>query len=256
MSDEENSSQQSAVGGQQPNPKSEIEDPKLYDPSARNRFEYEVREGGQKFDCAHVFGPLTDERYMKLQRDLKIKGTSGDDVTNESLEAACSLWDDIIVEVENIDYPEGSDWKKLIPTKEKSEAIDDLLAVAIVEPEETVAGKRRLGETDPTQIIVTEAWFNMEAVKQVHTLKAKSFELEKKYDRINGKQFQPEKTRGLKRKAKMQYVPQQDKLGALYDEMWLKTEGFGNDDDIPLRFKVQVITYIFAPTLDQKKLGK
>lgn len=231
----------------------------LYDPQARNRFEYEVRSGGQKFDIAHVFGPLSDERYMQWTRELKVRGTA-DDISEESREATARLWDDIIVEVENIEYDPDADWKALIPSGEKLEAVNDLLAVAVVEPEETTHTKLRLGAA-ATQTIVTEAYFNGEVTQQTHVLAAKSFELEKKYERIQAKRIRQEPTKGLRRKPKIEYIPQDDKLGGLYDEMLISTTGFVGEgykftDVIPLRFKVLVINYIFAPTLDQKKLGK
>ena len=64
---------------------------------------------------------------------------------------------------------------------------------------------------------------------------------------------------GLRRKPRVEYIPQDEKLGELYDEMAIETTGFhrtGTSPDVPLRFKVLVVNYIFAPTLDQKKLGK
>src|SRR4051812_5892891 len=82
------------------------EPPPPFDADARNRFEFTVREGVKKYETAHVFGPLTDERYMKWLRDFKIRGND-DDVSEEAREASVALWDDVITEVEKIQYPEG-----------------------------------------------------------------------------------------------------------------------------------------------------
>jgi hypothetical protein len=225
--------------------------------AARNRFEYEVSEDGQKFDVAHVFGPLDDDRYMQWNRDLKVRGGGGnDEINEEAREATAKLWDDLIVEVENVEYPEDADFRTLIDSQEKLDAINDLLAVAIVEPEATSSGKRQLvpkGE-NPTQTIVTEAYFNGQVSQQTHVLKAKTFEFEKKFQRILGKRLREEKTRGLRRKPKLEYIPQDDKMGGLYDEMHVSSENFVGAT--PLRFKVLVLQYIFAPKLDQKPLGK
>lgn len=239
---------------------------KIYDANARNRFEYEVNHNGQKYDIAPVFGPLEDERYMQWVRDLKVKGSQGGDATDESREATVALWDDVILEVENVEYPEGAEWKSLIDSGTKLESMNDLLAVAIVEPEETVKSKLVLGKVDATHTVITEAWFNGEPVQQEHILKTKSFELEKKYERIMSKRIREEKTRGLhRRKAQIEYVPQDEKIGELYDEMCVSVSGFissptettlGFGKAVPLRFKTLVINYIFAPKLDAKNLGK
>ncbi len=224
----------------------------IYDAEAKNRFEYEV-EGGA--EIAHVFGPLSDERYMQWNRDFKLRGSDENNVNEESREASVKLYDDIIVEVENIDYPEGADWKALLDSKYKIEALNDLLAVAIFEPEKGDGTKLKLGTENDTQTITTECWFNGEAVQQTHTLKKRSFELEKKYDRIQAKRAKVEQTRGLSRKPKVEYIPQDDKIGAMYDEMLVSATGFANDT-IPLRFKVKVIHEIFGTKSKAKNLGK
>lgn len=226
----------------------------FYDAEARNRFEYEV-EGGA--EIAHVFGPLTDERYMQWNREFKVRGTE-DDIKEEAREASVRLYDDIIVAVENIDYPEGADWRALLDSKYKIEALNDLLAVAIVEAEKGESTKLKLGSVDDTQTVVTEAWFNGEAVQQTHTLHKRSFELEKRFDRIQAKRSKTEQTRGLRRKAKVEYVPQDDKLGLLYDDMCVSVSGFTltGENAIPLRFKVLVMTYVFGTKSKAKNLGK
>lgn len=241
--------------------KSKISDLKIYDADARNRFEYEV-EGGA--EIAHVFGPLSDERYLQWNRELKVKGNENE-ISEEAREASVRLYDDIIVAVENIDYVEGADWKALLDSKYKIEALNDFLAVAIVEAEKGENTKLKLGGEADTQMITTECWFNGEAVQQTHTLQKRSFELEKKFDRIQSKRIKTEQTRGLSRKPKIEYVPQDDKLGGLYDEMIVEASGFkamtsGDHETlaacVPLRFKVLVMTYVFGSKSKAKNLGK
>lgn len=247
----------------EPNPKSEIQNPQSYDASARNRFEFEMHHGGQTYDIAHIFGPLDDERYMQWNRDLNVRGDQ-DNVEEEAREASAALWDDIITEVEGVEYDEGADWKALIPGRTKVEAINSLLAVAIVEPDERAKANRklRLGEA-ASRTVTTEAYFNGEIIQQQHVMQEPSFELEKKYERIQSKRLKQERTGGLRRKPRIEYVPQDEKLGGLYDEMCISTTGFAGGtpascrQDVPLRFKTAVVHYLFAPTLETlNRLGK
>lgn len=226
----------------------------IYDADARNRFEYEV-EGGS--EIAHVFGPLSDERYMQWNRDLKVRGNE-DDVSEEAREASVKLYDDLIIEVENIEYPEGSDWKSLLDSQYKIDALNDLLAVAIVEAEPEKGGKLQLGtpEAAAQQTITTECYFNGAIVQQTHVLVKRTFEFEKKYDRIQAKRTKQQKIGGLRRRqANVEYVPQDDKLGGLYDEMFVSADGFANGR-VPMRFKVLVMHNIFGPKSKAKNLGK
>jgi hypothetical protein len=225
--------------------------PVLYDADARNRFAFSVREGMEKYDTAHIFEPLSDPRYMQWQREFKIKGNE-DDVSEEAREASVKLWDDQIFQVENIDYPDGEDWKALISPAEKIEAINAYLAVAIGDDIHENKGQRRIGQT-ATVKIPTEAFFNGDIATQIHEMRPVSLELEKKYSRIQAKRFKQEKVGGLRnRKAKIEFIPQDDKLGELYDEMFVGQEGFVNGV-IPLRFKTTVIHHLFGEKLDQKK---
>lgn len=223
----------------------------VYDPDAKNRFEYKYKEDGFVYDIAFIFGPVSDERYLQWIREFKVSGND-DDVSEESREASCRLWDDLILEAENVEYEKGADWRSLIDNQEKIDSLNDLLAVAVVEAAEPAAGRRKLGGST-TQTVVTEAWVNGEAVQQRHELQKKSFELEKKYSRIQAKRFKQTTVGGaLKRKPKIEYVPQDEALGRLYDEMLVKAEGFA-DERIPLRFKTTVMHELFASKLDQKK---
>ena len=133
------------------------------------------------------------------------------------------------------------------------------MAVAIVEPEGRKGGKLRLGELQAEQTIVTEVWFNGQVVQQQHVLKPKTLEWEKKFERIQKKRFREEKIKGLhRRKPTIEFIPQDDKIGELYDEMVIDALGFAATAPgrVPLRFKTLVINYVFAPKLDQKSLGK
>jgi hypothetical protein len=234
-------------------PQGEAKPVTIYDAEARNRFEFTITgDDGLKYDTAHIYGPESDDRYMQWVREFNIKGNE-DDIAEESREATVRLWDDLVVEVENIEYDPQSDWKSLIDHQEKIESLNSFHAVAIVEPEEIAQGKRVLGGNVETQVVFTECWFNGEAVQQKHVIKKKSFELEKKYSRIQAKRFKQQKIGGsLKRKTKIQYVPQDAAIGELYDEMFVSQEGFANGV-IPLRFKTQVTHSIFASKLDPKK---
>jgi hypothetical protein len=195
---------------------------KLYDPEARNRFEYEVRENGSIFEVGHVFGSLSDERYVQWQREFKIKGNDENDVDEQSLEASVRLWDDIIIEVENIDFEAGTDWKAFIPYSEKIDALNDYLAVAIADETEDqkAVTKRTIGPGQSSQTVITEAWTNGDVAKQKHVLVRATMELKKKYSRIQSKRFKQETIKGLhRRQPKVEFVPQDEKLGELYDEM-------------------------------------
>lgn len=222
----------------------------IYDADARNRFEFDVREGVKKYETAHVFDRLEDLRYMQWLREFKLTGNE-DDVSEESREASVRLWDDIIFTVERIKYPEGSDFRTLIPQMEKIEALNAFLSVAIGADIVQVDGDRILGG-DTTQTVVTEAFFNGQIVTQTHELQQSNFEFQKKYARIQGKRFQEEKVGGLRGKPKVKYFPQDHKIGELYDEMAVSQTGFAGGI-IPLRFKTTVIHHLFGERLSQKK---
>jgi hypothetical protein len=226
---------------------------KLYDPEAQNRFEYEVRQDGFIYDIAHVFGRLGDTRYIQWLSDFKIRGNE-DQVDEESMEASIRLWDDVIIAVENVEFAPDVDWKTLIPYGEKLEAVNNLLAVAIAEPDDARAkGPLRLGEQAKNQTVWTEAWFNGDVVKQAHTLRESTLEFKKEYSRIQGKRFKQEKIKGLyKRQPKVEFIPQDEKVGELYDKMIVSTEGFAGDW-VPLRFKTTVMNHVFESKVDPKK---
>lgn len=226
-------------------------EPAAYDAAAKNRFEFDVREGVKSYETAHVFNTLEDERFMQWLREFHLKGNE-DDVNEESREASVRLWDDLIAVVEKIQYPDGEDFRKLIPASEKIEALNAYLSVAIGSDIERVEGDRQLGDPNSMQTVVTECYFNGEIATQKHELRPVTLEMQKKYSRIQQKRFKQEKIGGLRRKAKMEYVPQDDRIGELYDEMMVFTTGFVGDK-IPLRFKVLVIDHLFAEKLDQKK---
>ena len=229
----------------------------IYDPAAKNRFEFTVREDGVKYEIAHIFGELTDDRYLQWLKDFNVRGTE-DDVEENSREAACKLWDDLIDRVEGVEFEEG-DWKSFVPYSEKVEAVNQLTAVAIGEDEDVkpATGPRRLGPATATVTVITEAWFNGDVTQQRHELRAKNAELEKKYARIQGRRFKQDQTKGFRKKQKVTYVPQDEKLGDLYDEMVIGATGFAvgfdNKSTVPLRFKTAVVHEIFASPVEAKK---
>lgn len=222
----------------------------IYDADARNRFPFEVREGVNLYDTAHIFEPLSDERYMQWLREFKMRGNE-DMLDEESREATCRLWDDLIFEVEKVTVPDGKDIRDVIPPAEKIEAISALMAVAIGADIRKADGSRSFDE-NATQTVATEAYFNGEIAVQTHVLKQAGLEWQKKYARINARRFKQEKVGGLRRQPKLEYVPQDHRFGELYDEMIVSTEGFAGGK-IPLRFKVVVIEHLFGERLSQKK---
>jgi hypothetical protein len=130
--------------------------------------------------------------------------------------------------------------------------MNDFLAVAIGDDIHENKGQRRIGQ-NATVKVPTECFFNGEIATQIHEMRQVSLELEKKYSRIQGKRFKKEQIGGLRnRKAKIEFIPQDDKIGELYDEMFISQTGFAQGK-IPLRFKTTVIHHLFAEKLDQKK---
>jgi hypothetical protein len=134
------------------------------------------------------------------------------------------------------------------------------LAVALSDADRSKQpAKRRLdgGHGSPgTTVVITEAYFNGEVVQQQHFLRPTTDELTKKYARIQAKRFKQEKVGGLRRKPKVEYVPQDARIGELYDEMSIEMTGFtrtGTFPDVPLRFKTFVIHHIFGETVAEKK---
>lgn len=227
-------------------------EPLVYDANARNRFDFTVREGVKQYETAHIFEPLSDERYMRWMREFNIKGNE-DDVSEEAREASVRLWDDLIFDVAKIKFPEGTDFRQWIPGGEKVEAVNQFLAAAIADDIEQIKEDRVFGSEEKTIKVATETFFNGEIATQVHELRPVSLELDKKYSRIQSKRFKQEKVGGLRnRKAKVEFIPQDHKIGELYDEMFVSQTGFA-EGTIPLRFKTLVIHHLFAEKLDQKK---
>ncbi len=223
----------------------------IYDPTAHNRFEFEIRANGGIYDVAFVFGEVSDERYLRWLKDFNVSGTE-DSVDENSREATVDLWNDIVVRAENVEYDDDADWKALIDPQDKIDSINPLLAVAIVEPEEKRREKLRLGAVENITVI-TEAWQNGTTVQQTHKLRPKTLELEKKFSRIRARRLQQAKIGGsLKRKAPIRYIPQDEAIAALYDEMLVSVSGFANET-VPLRFKTAVVDSLFASRLDPKK---
>lgn len=223
----------------------------LYDADARNRFGYNVIENGKKYKTAAIFEALTDERYLQWVREFKIRGND-DDVNEESREASIRLWDDIVSAVENIEVPEGEDFHDIIPYSEKIQGLNEFLAIAVFDPDEEAEddGVRRPAAVR-TQTVITEAFFNGQITRQTHVLKEKTLEWEKKYSRIQAKRFKQETTRGLRRKPKVEFVPQDAKIGEMYDEMVERTAGFAGR--VPLRFKTAVISHVFDATFEAEE---
>lgn len=221
----------------------------LFDAEARNRMPFEVREGTRTYETAHIFNPLSDERYMQWLRAFKMRGNE-DALDEQSREATCALWDELIHEVENIAVSEGLDFREVIPDPEKLEAISAFVAVAIAADIERVTGSRCF-TPDATQTVTTEAWVNGEIATQSHVLKRVSVEWQKKYSRIAAKRFKQERIGGLRRQPQLEYVPQDHKFGEMYDEMVVSNTGFAGR--VPLRFKTVVIEHLFGERLSQKK---
>jgi hypothetical protein len=150
---------------------------------------------------------------------------------------------------------QARDWKSLVDYSEKRDSLTDFLAVAVVEPDVADTGKRKLWQMT-TEVITTEAFFNGNPIQQTHTLKKKpengdGGEWQKKYDWIQARRFRQEPTKGLRRSPKVEYVPQDEALGRLYDEMFVSQTGF-KDGIIPLRFKTTDLHYKFGSKLDEK----
>lgn len=227
----------------------------FYDATVAQRFEYVVEENGEEFETAHVYSPKfnDDEIYLDWTKGWDIRTNSKGEADETYEKATVNFWDKVIEKVENFDG--GEDWKTKIPAEEKLEGISNLLAVAVATNQAT--GKVRTGAISETQTIITESYFNgikpENVVKQKHVLtNLNRDEWKKKYNRIQSKRFKQEKVGGLRREPKILYIPQNEAIGGLYDEMMIETDGFV-DKNIPLRFKTTVIHHIFDSKLDEKK---
>ncbi|MBX3267103.1 MAG: hypothetical protein KF831_10385 [Acidobacteria bacterium] len=225
-----------------------------YDARSENRFEYDIERDGLTYSVAHVFGPLSDDRYLQWLGELNIRGED-EEISETAREASVKLWDELIVRLEGVEFDEGLNWKEYIPASEKIAAINDLFAVAINTAQKKAAGKLRLDpNADSNVVIRTEAYRNGEILIQTHTLRQPTFEDEKNYSRIQARRIRTEQTRGLRRKPKVEYVPQDARIGELYDSLVISTEGFAGE--IPLRFKTTVVHYLLGKELEVKSLGK
>lgn len=221
----------------------------LYNAEANNRFSYKVFDGDAEIDTACIYGPCTDTRYLQWLREFKLKGNV-DDMDEESMEATCRLFDDLAIEMENVEF-DGEDWRALVPINEKIDGVNNLLAVSVFRPEKQGEGKRRLTAT-PTETYHTEAYFNGKILRQTHVLKAQSIEWKKKYAQIQSKRFKKEITRGLRRQPKVEFIPQDERLGQLYQDMKVSATGFERDI-IPLRFQTAIIQHIFEAELQPEE---
>lgn len=227
------------------------EAPLVYDADAQQRFAFEIIEGAEKFETAHIFNSLGDERYLQYLKDGKIEGNE-DEVKEEVQAATVSLWRDLVDRLENVEIEGDSDFRDLVDVEnEIIPAMGAYLAIAIVEPEVVVSGVRKLS-ADNNLKVITEAYFNGKPIQQTHILSRKTQETSKTYDRICKNEYKQERMGGgLKLKPRTRFVPQVKAKGELYDQMAVSHEGFKGR--VPVRFKATVIDYIFASTLQQKK---
>ena len=231
---------------------------KYYDAGKDQRFEFVVTEGNAKYDTAHVFGPIGDERWMQFLRDQKVRG-NGEKIESNEVEAIDGLWNDLIRSVENIDT-DGRALHEVIDYAEKKDALETYIAVAAFDPETAASGPRRPGMVQ-ARTVITEAYQDGAVLQQFHTLRKKTLEDIKRYESILRRRLKQENVRGLRRSAEITFVPQDDKLAKLYDDMKIEVKGFAvpynfqdnGTDGIPMRFKVAVVHHVFASDLDEKK---
>lgn len=224
----------------------------IYDAALRNRLSFDYKHSdGLIYDIRPLYEPLSDDRYLQWLREFNLSGNENQ-VDESSREASAKLWDELVAEVGNIEYPEDTDWKGFFDNQSKVDMISRFLAVAIADSLETATGKLVFGATAENRVIVTECWVNDEIAQQRHELRPKSTELEKKFARILSKRFKQEKVGGLRRKPKIQYVPQDHLIAELYDDLKVSAEGFANDV-IPMRFKTLVMDEYFASKVAEKK---
>lgn len=221
-----------------------------YDAELNQRYEFEVAENGNRYDTAHILKPISDERYLAFVKSIELT-ESESEIAKRAKEASVKLWADLIVEVENISINENENLSEIIETDEKVKVINDFLAVAVI-PAEKNAGERQGRRKEEVQTVKTEMFFSGLPVQQTHTLKATSDEWRKKFDQIQKNRFKQEKTKGLSRKAKIEYFPQDEAIANLYGEMQIETRGFENQN-CPIRVKTAVIYDIFASRFDEKK---
>ena len=227
----------------------------FYDATASQRYEYVVEENGEEFETAHLYSPKfnSDELYLDWIKSWNISTKSDSEADQKYEESTSAFWDNCIEKVENFET-EG-DWKSRISAGEKLQGMVNLLAVAVkVNP---AKGKLRTGAVSETQTVITEAYWNGIAAEntcqQKHVITNKDREeYRKKYNRIQTKRFKQEKVGGLRRTANVIFIPQNEAIGNLYDEMMIEAEGFV-DNKIPLRFKTTVIHHLFESKLDEKK---
>lgn len=227
----------------------------LYDAKSKNTFPTTLRRGSSSYDVVFTFGELTDDRYKQWIGDLRVRGNA-DEVDEEIHEANCKLFDDLILSIDGVEYEQGADWKALFPDDAKSEAIKLFLAVAIAEDADAADAKFSLAEQPKSQFVVTECWLHGEVAQQSHELKVITHEMRKQYEAIQSKRFRRPKIGGLsKMKTKVEFVPQDAKIGEFYDSLHISTDGFAGNV-VPLRFKTVVIHHLFAPTVDARTVGK
>ncbi|HXG84090.1 MAG TPA: hypothetical protein VNI84_08690 [Pyrinomonadaceae bacterium] len=227
----------------------------LYDADASQRFAFDVIERGEKFETAHRFHPLSDEKYLDYVKAINARADEDDSESNES-EVLANLWRELVQEVENLEVEEGRDFRDAVDAEsEIVPSIKNFLVVAVVETEKIGTGKRKGTAAVSTETVTTEAYFNGAAVLQTHVLKSKKSndEFSKKHARIEKNQWKTEITKGLRRQPKVEFHPQDAAKAALYDEMLERSEGF-KDGKTPIRFKSVVVDYVFAAVaLDPKK---
>lgn len=231
--------------------------PVVYDASAEQRYQFEIKENGRKFKSAHRFKPVDDERHFEFVGHL-LQIEYGEQAAAEKNAAEkqtiVDFWRNQIIEIENVEIEDGSDFHDFADADNEIVPMTTMLLAVVVKNAKAASGKRQFGtaKSSETQSVRTEAFFDGLPVEQTHTLKAKSDEYQKKYNRLQRSQYKVERTEGLRREPKLEIVPQHKAKGLLYDEMYISSTGFA-DDIVPLRFKVVVIDDIFSASIDPKK---
>jgi hypothetical protein len=223
----------------------------VYNYEVDQRYEFEVSHNGEIFDTAHILSPCSDERYVQWVKEWNLAAEETG-AKEKYTDATSRLWDDLIVDVENIQKTD--DWKSKIPVDEKLEAIRVFFAVAIVPAEKT--SKVRSFEAAQSRVVRTEAFFNQQVTQQTHTLNPENLdEIRRRYLTIQKRQYKREMIGGLRREPKVEFRPQDDAFGKLYDDLVEQADGFHvvPAQLIPLRFKTTIVHHLFESQVAEKK---
>lgn len=233
-----------------------MQDPLLFNADAPQRIPLELEKGGKTYKVAHLIGAVSDEDYLRYDRERKVNVSdtrhadeAAVEIKDDSFTAAVGLWNRNVNSIEGYGLKgggtlDGYDWKSKVKDDEKAFAV--LRAMLAVEASPLQSANEDefypLDDDEDTATVRLECLFEGRKVIVEHLLKSPNAEQLAKYRSIVSRRLIVKGTRFGKQDERVpSRVPS---LSALYDE--LKVSASGYEGRVPNYHKVAVVLHCFS----------